>query len=111
MYAWHTAYTNLLSGTYRLLSIVPAILLPPPSGETANGAFPDQAVGTMAAITANAEVGINYYQVCVVGRRGGGRGGGGHRPWPWNYPPATCLSPPHLYDATSKPLNPTPLNQ
>jgi pyruvate kinase len=36
-----------------------------PAGETANGAFPDKAVSTMAAIVANAEVGINYYQVCV----------------------------------------------
>jgi len=33
------------------------------SGETANGAFPDGAVKTMANITKNAELGINYYQV------------------------------------------------
>ncbi|GFR42123.1 hypothetical protein Agub_g2966 [Astrephomene gubernaculifera] len=33
------------------------------SGETANGAFPQLALSTMAAIVANAEVGINYPQV------------------------------------------------
>ncbi|KXZ44735.1 hypothetical protein GPECTOR_63g60 [Gonium pectorale] len=33
------------------------------SGETANGAFPQQALATMAAIAANAEVGTNYPQV------------------------------------------------
>ena len=33
------------------------------SGETANGAWSDKAVRTMAAIASNAEVGINYYQV------------------------------------------------
>eukprot|EP00854_Cymbomonas_tetramitiformis_P018551 gene18552-22148_t len=32
------------------------------SGETANGAFPDTAVKTMAAIAQNAEVGVNVYQ-------------------------------------------------
>ncbi len=32
------------------------------SGETASGSFPAKAVQTMAAITANAEVGINNYQ-------------------------------------------------
>eukprot|EP00961_Rhodomonas_salina_P121851 1640547-Rhodomonas_salina.1 len=31
------------------------------SGETANGAFPDVAVSTMAAIVANAELGCDYY--------------------------------------------------
>jgi len=33
------------------------------SGETANGAFPDKAVATMAAIAANAEEGVNHCQV------------------------------------------------
>ncbi|PNH10739.1 Pyruvate kinase, partial [Tetrabaena socialis] len=33
------------------------------SGETANGAFPELALSTMAAIAANAEVGTNYPQV------------------------------------------------
>ena len=33
------------------------------SGETANGAFPDRAVATMAAIAANAEEGVNHCQV------------------------------------------------
>lgn len=37
---------------------VPALLLP---GESANGDFPDTAVRTMAAIVANAEVGVDYY--------------------------------------------------
>ncbi len=32
------------------------------AGETANGKFPTKAVATMAAIVANAEVGVNYYQ-------------------------------------------------
>ncbi len=32
-----------------------------PAGETANGDFPDVAVSTMAAIVANAEVGVDYY--------------------------------------------------
>ena len=32
------------------------------SGETANGAFPAKAVATMAAINANAELGIDYWQ-------------------------------------------------
>jgi hypothetical protein len=36
------------------------------AGETANGKFPDKAVRTMAAIVANAEVGINHYQVSVL---------------------------------------------
>jgi pyruvate kinase len=31
------------------------------SGETANGDFPREAVATMAAIVANAEVGVDYY--------------------------------------------------
>jgi pyruvate kinase len=33
------------------------------SGETANGSFPEDAVKSMAAIAANAEVGINKYEV------------------------------------------------
>lgn len=39
------------------------MLFAPLAGETANGNFPDKAVSTMAAIVANAEVGVNYYQV------------------------------------------------
>lgn len=45
------------------------------------GNFPIKAVSTMAAITANAEVGINHYQVCGQARncdpgdRPGGRCG------------------------------------
>jgi hypothetical protein len=31
------------------------------AGETANGSFPDTAVRTMAAIVANAEMGVDYY--------------------------------------------------
>lgn len=31
------------------------------SGESANGDFPDTAVSTMAAIVANAEIGVDYY--------------------------------------------------
>lgn len=34
---------------------------PPGAGESANGEFPDLAVSTMAAIVANAEVGVDYY--------------------------------------------------
>ncbi len=37
---------------------VPPLVLP---GESANGDFPDTAVRTMAAIVANAEVGVDYY--------------------------------------------------
>lgn len=33
----------------------------PGAGESANGDFPDIAVSTMAAIVANAEVGVDYY--------------------------------------------------
>ncbi|PNH03911.1 Pyruvate kinase, partial [Tetrabaena socialis] len=36
------------------------------SGETANGAFPELALSTMAAIAANAEVGTNYPQVALA---------------------------------------------
>lgn len=32
-----------------------------PAGESANGKFSDTAVRTMAAIVANAEVGVDYY--------------------------------------------------
>ncbi len=32
------------------------------SGETANGAFPDLAVATMARLARSAEVGVNFYQ-------------------------------------------------
>lgn len=35
--------------------------LPSYAGETANGKFFDTAVATMAAIVANAEVGVDYY--------------------------------------------------
>jgi pyruvate kinase len=40
------------------------------SGETANGAFPAKAVATMAAINANAELGIDYWQQYAFLHRG-----------------------------------------